>query len=247
MIRAAFVQERIVQAYVQDAGRDKHINIVQAGSPILAGGECAAGDVLEVIVLGGRQSIVARIESQVMFLAQIVIQAAQLVAEGVGGGGGGAVIVVTIRPRGGGNRGNVRRWIKLQVLRRDGVDADGGDQVIGQRRTGDGAAVQYAAIRIVELSAVRGHDLRKITVLFGGRRDTDKVGVRSTVLVVLPGEKPEQLVPAIEELGNVDRSAHCYTILIEMRHGIPQPISVVKEAVGCEIGGLIKFVERAVQ
>src|SRR5258708_16640514 len=108
---------------------------------------------------------------------------------------------------------------------------------------GEGAGGVEGGVGVVELSTVRGHDLRKVSALFGGRGDTDKVGVRSTVLVILPGEKPEQFVPAIEEFGNVDRSAHCHTILIEMRHGIPQPISVVKEAVGCEIGGLIKFVE----
>ena len=61
-IRGALVHIGVVEAEIEDAGGSDRVDFVQATAPVFAAGDLPAGDVAEVVILLGRERIVADVE-----------------------------------------------------------------------------------------------------------------------------------------------------------------------------------------
>ena len=73
-IRGALVHVGVVQAEIQDAGGTDGVDLVEAGAPVFAAGDLAAGNVAEVVVLLGRERVVADVKRHAAAVAHVVIE-----------------------------------------------------------------------------------------------------------------------------------------------------------------------------
>src|ERR1051326_1055974 len=223
--------------------------VVDHGAPeVAADGVLLVGQVLDQIVGASLAPVaLAANHAELILIADVEITSA---GEGMVAINGvlGVIEVIGIVVDSEGVRGGHEL---LQEAGGNGVQTAFGDDVRGKRLTRDGAATQYGAGGIVESvilgAAVEREQVREVAADFSRRGDGEVSGGGVSVRESFIGEKEEELVLAVDDLGYPDGAAGSHS---------PEVLAVGRFlAAGCvgekgragEVGNLVELRGRTVE
>src|SRR4029077_8920014 len=95
-IGGGFVHEGVIEAQVENVVGIDGVDFIQAAAPVFARGQLAAGNVIEVVVLGGGERVVADVEREPAAHAHVVVERPSFVVRGIGVGRRGTEVEVTV-------------------------------------------------------------------------------------------------------------------------------------------------------
>src|SRR5262249_41276665 len=147
-----------------------------------------------------------------------------------------------------GASGPVRQREEREIVLGDRTDPGGWDDVVREGLPPNASAFGDSSERVVDLIVgADGEQLGEVAIALGGSRNRRLYRRGESVAHAFVSEKEEQLVAAIEELGDDHRSPRVDAPLIEAGQALRQAGAVVEELIGGQARNLVEIVSPAAE